>query len=45
MLGISVYSAILDAVHSTNPKGQPKLDAPCTPELILNAIASLNRAH
>jgi xanthine dehydrogenase large subunit len=44
MLGISVYSAILDAVHSTNPKGQPKLDPPCTPESILNAIASLDGA-
>ena len=28
MLAISVYSAILDAVHATNPKGQPKLEAP-----------------
>src|SRR5271157_1997675 len=44
MLAISVYSAILDAVHATNPKGQPKLDAPCTPESILKAIASLNGA-
>jgi xanthine dehydrogenase large subunit len=43
MHGISVYSAILDAVHASNPKGQPKLDPPCTPESILNAIASLNR--
>ncbi|MBV9289544.1 MAG: xanthine dehydrogenase molybdopterin binding subunit [Hyphomicrobiales bacterium] len=41
MLAISVYSAILDAVHATNPKGQPRLEAPCTPEAILNAIASL----
>jgi len=44
MHGISVYSAILDAVHATNPRGQPKLDPPCTPESILNAIASLNGA-
>ena len=44
MHGISVYSAILDAVHATNPRGQPKLDAPCTPESILKAIASLNGA-
>ena len=44
MHGISVYSAILDAVHATNPKGQPKLDPPCTPEAILNAIGSLNGA-
>jgi xanthine dehydrogenase large subunit len=45
MLGISVYSAILDAVHATNPKGQPKLEAPCTPESILNAIRSLNEGR
>jgi xanthine dehydrogenase large subunit len=44
MHGISVYSAILDAVHATNPKGQPKLDPPCTPESILNAVASLKGA-
>jgi xanthine dehydrogenase large subunit len=42
MLAISVYSAILDAVHATNSKGQPRLDAPCTPESILNAIRSLD---
>ena len=42
MHGISVYSAILDAVHATDPKGEPKLDPPCTPESILRAIASLN---
>jgi xanthine dehydrogenase large subunit len=44
MLAISVYSAILDAVHATSPTGQPKLEAPCTPESILNAIRSLDRA-
>ena len=44
MLAISVYSAILDAVHATNAKGQPRLDPPCTPESILNAIRSLNGA-
>ena len=44
MLAISVYSAILDAVHATNPTGQPRLEAPCTPESILNAIASLAEA-
>jgi xanthine dehydrogenase large subunit len=44
MLAISVYSAILDAVHATNPKGQARLEAPCTPESILNAIRSLNGA-
>ncbi len=44
MLAISVYSAILDAVHATNPKGHPKLEAPCTPESILNAVRSLDGA-
>ncbi len=44
MLAISVYSAILDAVHATKPKGHPRLEAPCTPELILNAIRSLDGA-
>ena len=41
MLAISVYCAILDAVHAVKPGGQPKLEAPCTPEAILNAIRSL----
>ena len=41
MLGIAVYCAILDAVHAVKPGGQPKLEAPCTPELILNAVKSL----
>ena len=41
MLAIAVYSAILDAVHAVAPKGQPKLEAPCTPESILNAIRSI----
>jgi xanthine dehydrogenase large subunit len=41
MLGIAVYSAILDAVHAVKPGGQPKLEAPCTPESILNAVKSL----
>ena len=44
MLAISVYSAILDAVHAVSPKGQPRLEAPCTPESILNAVRSLNGA-
>jgi xanthine dehydrogenase large subunit len=41
MLGIAVYSAILDAVHAVKPGSQPKLEAPCTPESILNAVRSL----
>ena len=44
MLAISLFSAILDAVHATNPNGQPKLEAPATPESILNAVRSLQRA-
>ncbi|HVP99548.1 MAG TPA: molybdopterin cofactor-binding domain-containing protein, partial [Roseiarcus sp.] len=44
MLAISVFSAILDAVHATNPNGQPKLEAPATPESILNAVRSLEGA-
>ncbi len=42
MLAISVYSAILDAVHAVKPGGQPRLEAPCTPKSILNAINSLD---
>ena len=42
MLAISVYSAILDAVHAVKPGVQPKLESPCTPEAILNAIRSLS---
>jgi xanthine dehydrogenase large subunit len=41
MLPISVYCAILDAVHSMKPGSQPKLETPCTPEAILNAIQSI----
>ena len=41
MLAIAVYSAILDAVHATAPEGQPRLEAPSTPEAILNAIRSI----
>jgi xanthine dehydrogenase large subunit len=44
MLALSVYSAILDAVHATSPKGHPRLEAPCTPESILNALRSLDGA-
>ena len=42
MLPISVYCAILDAVHAIKPGSQPKLEAPCTPEAILNAIQSIS---
>jgi xanthine dehydrogenase large subunit len=43
MLPISVYCAILDAVHAIRPGSQPRLEAPCTPESILNAIESIDR--
>ena len=42
MLAIAVYSAILDAVHAVRPGRQPRLESPCTPEAILNAIRSLD---
>ena len=41
MLPISVWCAVLDAVHSLKPGSQPKLEAPCTPEAILNAVQSV----
>jgi xanthine dehydrogenase large subunit len=42
MLAISVFSALTQAVAAAAPgKGQPKLDAPATPERILTAIAEL----
>ncbi len=41
MLPISVYCAVLDAVHSLKVGSQPKLEAPCTPEAIMNAIQSV----
>jgi xanthine dehydrogenase large subunit len=42
MLPISVYCAILEAVQAIRPGSQPKLEAPCTPEAILNAIQSIS---
>jgi xanthine dehydrogenase large subunit len=44
MLPISVWCAINDAVHSIKPGAQPQLQAPATPEAILNAIESLEAA-
>ncbi len=38
MLGISVFAAIADAIHSLAPGKRVPLDAPATPELILHAI-------
>lgn len=42
MLAISVYSAVCDAISSvTNYRTWPELDAPATPERVLNAIHAL----
>ncbi|HEV2571728.1 MAG TPA: xanthine dehydrogenase molybdopterin binding subunit [Beijerinckiaceae bacterium] len=41
MLAISVFSAILDALHSLAPGRQVPLDAPATPERILMAAEAL----
>jgi xanthine dehydrogenase large subunit len=42
MLGISVFAAIADAIHSLRP-GQPvALDAPATPEAILKAVGPVD---
>ena len=36
------FSALgYDAVHAIKPGSQPTLEAPCTPEAILNAIQSI----
>ena len=45
MLAISVYLAILDAIAAAGGGGVPRLDAPTTPERILNAIAALKAAN
>jgi xanthine dehydrogenase large subunit len=42
MLGISVFAAIADAVHSVNPGKPVALDAPATPEAILKAIGPVD---
>ena len=41
MLAISVFSAIIDALHSLAPGAQVPLDAPATPERILMAAEKL----
>jgi xanthine dehydrogenase large subunit len=38
MLGISVFAAIADAIHCVHPGKPVALDAPATPEAILNAL-------
>jgi len=41
MHGISVFSAIYQAIASIKPGVKPQLNAPATPEAILSAIASM----
>jgi xanthine dehydrogenase large subunit len=41
MLGISVFAAIADALHSLAPRKSVPLDAPATPESILRAVQEL----
>jgi xanthine dehydrogenase large subunit len=41
MLAISVYAAILDALHTLRPGSQVPLDAPATPEAIAMAAQAL----
>jgi len=45
MLAISVYSAMLDALHSIAPGKQVNLDAPATPERILMAAEAMKSAQ
>ncbi len=42
MLAISVFAAIADAIHSVRPGNGAALDAPATPEAILNAIGPVD---
>ena len=44
MLAISVYSAMLDALHSIAPGKEVSLDAPATPERILMAAEAMKSA-
>jgi len=41
MLALSVFSAIFDAVAGLNPGTVPKLDAPATPEAIMQAVKAM----
>ena len=45
MLAISVYSAMLDALHSIAPGKQVNLDTPATPERILMAAEAMKSAQ
>ena len=42
MLAISVFAAIADAIHCVRPGNGVALDAPATPEAILNAIGPVD---
>jgi len=42
MLGISVFAAIADAIHAARPGRPVALDAPATPEAILNALGPVD---
>lgn len=44
MLGISVFSAISDAIHSLRPGFAVPLDAPATPEAIMRAVHAVRSA-
>ncbi len=45
MLASSVFSAIFDAIASLKPGVIPALDAPATPEAIMNAITAIRRTE
>ena len=42
MLGISVFAAVADAIHSVHPGKPVALDAPATPEAILKALGPVD---
>jgi xanthine dehydrogenase large subunit len=41
MLGVSVWTAVFDAIASLSPGRIPELDAPATPEAILRAVRAM----
>jgi xanthine dehydrogenase large subunit len=45
MLGIAVFAAIADAIHSLAPNARVPLDAPATPESILLAVKAVQAAQ
>ncbi len=45
MLGIAVFAAIADAIHSIAPHARVPLDAPATPESILHAVRAVEAAR